>query len=133
MWTVIGFHLQPAPKVSRPLTDANVDMLTTGLTMAIVLAPLAVLAASGAVVVVALTRRQVIAGPATRSSYRAPHYTPAMPVGQRSDLDMRKRAADTQFAEARAIKAMRLLEDGARKSTQRDIRPGRWIASEPER
>ena len=114
------------------LDEANIDMLTTGFTVAIVLVPVAAIVVALAVVVVVMARRQGevgagVAGPAVPQA-------PAIRVDRPAGLQRRKQEADTMLADARAVKAVMLLEDSQREREARpELRPGRWVATEMER
>lgn len=118
----IGFGLV---RFVGKLDGDNVDMLTTGLTVAVVLLPLTLITAAVAVVVVVLSRRQA-------AGARTVLDLPAIRL-DRPDLDHRRKAADTSFAEARAAKAMMLLEDQGGREKRPAMRPGEWVVTEVDR
>lgn len=113
----------------QKLDSANIDMLTTGITVMIVLVPVALIVVALAVVVVVMARRQGRVGPAA-----SPLELPAIRVDRPVDLQQRRQEADTTLAEARAAKAVMMLEDSQRGRKPRpELQPGRWVATEMER
>lgn len=115
----------------QKLDSANIDMLTTGITVTIVLLPVALIVVAVAVVVVVMARRQ---GQVGAGADRQVLELPAIRVDPPADLAARRREADTTLAEARAAKAVMMLEDSQRERKPRpELQPGRWVATEMER